>query len=147
MDFRRRPQPHRRSQLQSLLGAALQRPPSFGHRQQRQSFVCDRWATFPPGGHPSLLHNQKERCVFFPTHFFMASDLNFLVAENEFRLIFDAPPPSPLEANLKKDKANKNRRSRSIAFRAPTPELKAVWQNLIQRQMWASTLFYIFSHS
>lgn len=29
----------------------------------------------------------------------------------------------------------KNAKCRSIALRAPTPELKAVWQNLIQRQM------------
>ncbi|CAB3373666.1 Hypothetical predicted protein [Cloeon dipterum] len=54
--------------------------------------------------------------------------------ENEFRLIIDAPPPSPLDANAKKDKSGKSRR-KSIAFRAPTPELKAVWQNLIQRQI------------
>ncbi|XP_065343391.1 uncharacterized protein LOC135941683 isoform X3 [Cloeon dipterum] len=54
--------------------------------------------------------------------------------ENEFRLIIDAPPPSPLDANAKKDKSGKTRR-KSIAFRAPTPELKAVWQNLIQRQI------------
>ncbi|XP_059484635.1 uncharacterized protein LOC132202026 isoform X3 [Neocloeon triangulifer] len=54
--------------------------------------------------------------------------------ENEFRLIVDAPPHSPLDANAKKDKSGKTRR-KSIAFRAPTPELKAVWQNLIQRQI------------
>lgn len=29
----------------------------------------------------------------------------------------------------------KGSRRRTVALRAPTPELKAVWQNLIQRQM------------
>ncbi|KAJ9576442.1 hypothetical protein L9F63_006655, partial [Diploptera punctata] len=62
---------------------------------------------------------------------------------NEFRLLLDGGaggtdspaqggcgPELPLTRNPKK-----NTRRRTIALRAPTAELKAVWQNLIQRQI------------
>jgi len=65
------------------------------------------------------------------------------LAANEFRLLLDgssegsdspAPggcgPELPLTRNPKK-----NTRRRAVCLRAPTAELKAVWQNLIQRQM------------
>jgi hypothetical protein len=65
------------------------------------------------------------------------------VSANEFRLLIEgggdgtespAPggcgPELPLTRNPKK-----NARRRTICLRAPTAELKAVWQNLIQRQM------------
>lgn len=65
------------------------------------------------------------------------------VAANEFRLLMeggghgtDSPAPGgcgpelPLARNPKK-----STRRRTVSLRAPTTELKAVWQNLIQRQM------------
>lgn len=36
----------------------------------------------------------------------------------------------------------KGARKHTIILRAPSPELKAVWQNLLQRQMFV--LFYVF---
>mgnify|MGYP007063935493 CR=1 FL=1 len=70
-------------------------------------------------------------------------DIMFDFTANEFRLLLDggaggtdspAPggcgPELPLTRNPKK-----NTRRRTISLRAPTAELKAVWQNLIQRQM------------
>lgn len=39
---------------------------------------------------------------------------------------------SPL---AKRSPQGKDVRKRTAVFRAPSPELKAVWQNLIQRQM------------
>lgn len=50
----------------------------------------------------------------------------------------DSPAPGgcgPLPELPLSRTPRKNARKRTVALRAPTPELKAVWQNLIQRQM------------
>ncbi|KAK6620855.1 hypothetical protein RUM43_011151 [Polyplax serrata] len=62
---------------------------------------------------------------------------------NEFRLLLSSTgsgTDSPANAMCGPDIAlsrtpKKNTKFRSVALRAPTPELKAVWQNLIQRQI------------
>lgn len=86
--------------------------------------ICDK-----EGG--DLLHNFHE--------------ISCCVAATEFRLMISSTPPGtdspamggcghlpdlPLTRTPRK-----NARRRTVALRAPTPELKAVWQNLIQRQM------------
>ncbi|XP_039287926.1 uncharacterized protein LOC111053522 [Nilaparvata lugens] len=64
----------------------------------------------------------------------------------EFRLLLSSTPPgtdSPVPAGCGgalsefplRGTPRKNSRKRTVALRAPTPELKAVWQNLIQRQI------------
>ncbi|RZF40107.1 hypothetical protein LSTR_LSTR002510 [Laodelphax striatellus] len=63
----------------------------------------------------------------------------------EFRLLLSSTPPgtdSPAPAGCGgltefplRGTPKKNSRKRTVALRAPTPELKAVWQNLIQRQI------------
>lgn len=79
-----------------------------------------------------------------------------IVSDTEFRLIIGLPGRgncnvgsgnnSPAQRGcvplvhfhsplVKRTTQNKDIRRRIIVFRAPSPELKAVWQNLIQRQV------------
>lgn len=70
--------------------------------------------------------------------FMVISSINHLA--NEFRLTIDpngrlAESPTAHCAPDLKRTPRKNTRKRTIVMRAPSPELKAVWQNLLQRQM------------
>lgn len=64
-----------------------------------------------------------------------------LFTATEFRIIVDpngrlAESPTAHCAPDLSRTPRKNSRRRTIILRTPSPELKAVWQNLLQRQMY-----------
>lgn len=70
----------------------------------------------------------------------MALIESILFAATEFRLTIDpngrlAESPTAHCAPDLSRTPKKNLRRRVIVLRTPSPELKAVWQNLVQRQM------------
>lgn len=73
-------------------------------------------------------------------YYFLVDIFYFFVAATEFRLTIDpngrlAESPTAHCAPDLSRTPKKNLRRRVIILRTPSPELKAVWQNLIQRQM------------
>lgn len=87
--------------------------------------------------------------AIFKDTFVSSPNFSWLIAPyklhlaTEFRLLVSNSTPgeeSPAVggcADLQLSRTpRKGPRRRTVALRAPTPELKAVWQNLIQRQMY-----------